>query len=103
MHEGQRGSDGPTDPSDPRGGPGRVVLDIRGTTPSMQERVCLGVIDAMVALGVRDDLVLVADYELTGLSYELDLRHQTRGMFEYSCEQRTDGAWACLVRRNWRS
>jgi hypothetical protein len=82
---------------------GRVVLDIRGTTQSVQQRVCLAVIDALVTLDVRDDLVIVADYELTGLSYELDLRHQTRGLFEYSCEQRSDGAWACLVRRSWRS
>jgi hypothetical protein len=80
-----------------------VVLDIRGTTSSVQQRVCLAVIDALVALDVRDDLIIVADYELTGLSYELDLRHQTRGLFEYSCELRTDGAWACRVRRSWRS
>lgn len=84
-------------------GPGRIVLDIRGTTQSIQQRVCLAAIDAIVGLDVRDDLVIVADYELTGLSYQLDLRHQTRGMFEYSCEQRSDGAWACLVRRSWRS
>jgi len=88
---------------DPPGGPGQVVLDIRGTTSSIQSRVCLGVIDAMVSLDVRDDLIIVADYELTALSYELDLRHQTRGLFEYSCEQRSDGAWACRVRRKWRS
>lgn len=88
---------------DPPADRGRVVLDIRGTTPSVQERVCLAVIDVMVSLEVRDDLVIVADYELTGLSYELDLRPQTRGLFEYSCERRSDGAWACLVRRNWRT
>ena len=100
VHREGRDAGGQAGPPTDRG---LVVLDIRGTTSSVQERVCLAVIDAMVSLGVRDDLVIVADYELTGLSYELDLRRETRGLFEYSCERRSDGAWACRVRRRWRT
>ena len=99
--EDPSGEDPPL-PSDPGGGGHSILLDIRATTPSLQQRVCLVVVDALVAADIREDIVLVADYELTGLTYELDLRHETRGLFEYSAERRSDGAWACLLRRGWR-
>jgi len=57
------------------------------------------VIDKMVELDADDSLVIVCDHEPAGLGYQLDLRKETRGMFEYCYDQRLDGAWVALIRR----
>ena len=75
------------------------MLDLRETTPSVQQELVLGVVDTMLRLDLWEDVVLVADYELTALAYQLDLRHETRGRFVYYSERRMDGAWACHIRR----
>jgi len=57
------------------------------------------IIDRMVQLGCEDSLVVICDHEPAGLGYQLDLRKETRGMFEYYYDQRLDGAWVALIRR----
>ena len=57
------------------------------------------VVDKLVALGGDDDLVLVADHDPSGIGYQLDLRRETRGVFEFTYSQRHDGAWTALIRR----
>ncbi|MCL5888253.1 MAG: DUF2249 domain-containing protein [Actinobacteria bacterium] len=57
------------------------------------------IIDRMVQLGSEDSLVVICDHEPAGLGYQLDLRKESRGMFEYYYDQRLDGAWVALIRR----
>ena len=46
-----------------------------------------------------DSLVVICDHEPAGLGYQLDLRKETMGRFEYFYDQSMDGAWVALIRR----
>ncbi len=77
---------------------GDLVVDIRGFDPSLRRAVVFAVVDKLVELGARDQLVLVCDHEPAGLGYQIDLRRETRGRFEFTYDKRSDGAWVALMR-----
>ena len=54
-------------------------------------------VDQFASLGLKDDLVLVTDHEPSGIGYQIDLRKETRGRFEFSYDQRSDGAWVAII------
>lgn len=76
-----------------------MVLDIRGVTPAMRRPLVFAVVDRMVDIDCRDSIVVICDHDPSGLGYQLDLRRESRGMFEFDCDQRLDGAWVALIRR----
>lgn len=57
------------------------------------------IVDKMLDMDADDSLVVVCDHEPAGLGYQLDLRKETKGRFEYFYDQRLDGAWVALIRR----
>lgn len=75
-----------------------IVLDLRGCTPDIRRPLLFCIIDKLVELDAPDNLLVVTDYEPTGIGYQLDLRKETRGKFEYFYDQRLDGAWVTLIR-----
>lgn len=77
---------------------GRVVLDIREFDPALRRTLVFAIVDTLAGLGCGDQLVLVCDHEPAGLGYQIDLRKETRGRFEFSYDRRTDGAWVALIR-----
>lgn len=79
-----------------------LVIDLRGVTPSMRRPLVFAVIDRMVDLECEDSMVVICDHDPSGLGYQLDLRRESRGMFEFDCDQRLDGAWVALIRRRLR-
>jgi uncharacterized protein (DUF2249 family) len=81
------------------GEPNGLVLDVRGFTPGLRRPIVFTLIDRMLELDASDSLVVVCDHEPAGLGYQLDLRKETRGRFEYFYDQRMDGAWVALIRR----
>lgn len=78
---------------------GGLVLDLRGVTPAMRRPLVFAVVDTMVRIDCEDSVVVVMDHDPSGLGYQLDLRRETRGLFEFECDQRSDGAWVALIRR----
>jgi uncharacterized protein (DUF2249 family) len=76
-----------------------LVLDIRGCTPALRQPLVFCVVEKLIELDSPDNLVVVCDHEPAGLGYQLDLRKETRGRFEYHYDQRLDGAWVALIRR----
>jgi uncharacterized protein (DUF2249 family) len=76
-----------------------VVLDLRGCTPDIRRPLVFCMIDKLLELDAHDSLLVVSDHEPTGLGYQIDLRKDTRGKFEYFYDQRLDGAWVALIRR----
>lgn len=54
-------------------------------------------VDKFVELGLKDELVLVTDHEPSGIGYQIDLRKETRGRFEFAYDQRSDGAWVAII------
>jgi uncharacterized protein (DUF2249 family) len=79
-----------------------LVMDIRGVTPSMRRPLVFSVIDRMVEMDCQDSMVVICDHDPSGLGYQLDLRRESRGRFEFDCDQRLDGAWVALIRRRIR-
>ncbi len=80
-----------------------LVMDIRGFDPNLRREMVFAVVDKLASMGCDDQLVLVCDHEPAGLVYQIDLRRETRGRFEFTYDQRSDGAWVALVRpRNGR-
>lgn len=79
--------------------PTGLVLDIRGLTPAMRRPIVFAVVDKMLELDCMDSIVVICDHDPSGLGYQLDLRRESRGRFEFDCDQRLDGAWVALIRR----
>ena len=76
-----------------------MVLDLRGVTPAMRRPLVFAVVDKMIEIDCSDSVVVIVDHDPSGLGYQLDLRRETRGCFEFECDQRMDGAWVALIRR----
>jgi uncharacterized protein (DUF2249 family) len=79
-------------------GSGGLVVDLRGFDAKMRRPLVFALVDKFVELGCVDQLVLVTDHEPAGLGYQIDLRRETRGRFEFSYDRRSDGAWVALIR-----
>ena len=75
-----------------------LVVDIRGFEPSLRRDLVFALADKFVELGCEDQLILVCDHEPAGLGFQIDLRRETRGCFEFTYDQRSDGAWVALMR-----
>jgi len=76
-----------------------LVMDLRGLTPAMRRPLVFAVVDKMLETDCHDSVVLICDHDPSGLGYQLDLRRESRGCFEFDTDQRLDGAWVALVRR----
>jgi len=76
-----------------------LVLDIRGVTPAMRRPLVFSVVDKMLEIDCSDSIVVICDHDPSGLGYQLDLRRESRGYFEFDCDQRLDGTWVALIRR----
>ena len=76
-----------------------LVVDLRGLAPATRRPVVFAVVDKLIEVDSQDSLVLICDHDPSGLGYQLDLRRESRGCYEFDCDQRMDGAWVALVRR----
>lgn len=76
---------------------GGLVVDVRGFDPALRRPVLFTIVDRLVDLESPQQLVLVCDHEPAGIGYQLDLRRETRGRFEFSYHTRSDGAWVAVI------
>jgi uncharacterized protein (DUF2249 family) len=76
-----------------------LVLDTRGLTPALRRPIVFAIIDKMVELDCHDSIVVIVDHEPAGLGYQIELRKETKGQFDFFYDQRLDGAWVALIRR----
>jgi len=82
-----------------RGSANGLVVDLRGLAPAMRRPVVFSIVDKLIEIDCQDSVVLICDHDPSGLGYQLDLRRESRGCYEFDCDQRLDGAWVALVRR----
>jgi uncharacterized protein (DUF2249 family) len=80
------------------GSRGNLVVDVRAFDPANRRAIIFAVVDKLAALGCVDDVIIVSDHDPSGIGYQLDLRKETRGRFEFTYGQRQDGAWTALAR-----
>lgn len=81
------------------GGLEGLIIDIRGVEPDIRRSLVFGVIDKLIEIGADRELMIVSDHEQTGLGYQIDLRKETRGRYEFDFRERADGAHVALLRR----
>ena len=77
---------------------GQLVVDVRGLDTALRRPILFALVDKLVELGASDQMLVITDYEPSGIGYQIDLRKQTRGKFEFSYDQRSDGAWVAFIR-----
>ena len=81
------------------GSRGRLVVDVRSFDPQYRRALLFAVVDKMVELGSGEEIVIISDHDPSGMGYQIDLRRETRGIFEFTCSLRSDGAWVALLQR----
>jgi uncharacterized protein (DUF2249 family) len=77
---------------------GRLVVDVRSLDSALRRPILFALVDKLVELETRDQMLVITDYEPSGIGYQIDLRKETRGKFEFSYDQRSDGAWVAFIR-----
>lgn len=77
----------------------QVVVDVRAAAPDTRNAFLFAVVDRLLEVGSPDDIVLICDHDPSSLCYQLDLRVESRGRFDFETSQRRDGAWAAIIRR----
>ncbi len=77
---------------------GEIIVDIRAFDAALRRTMVFAIIDKMLEIGSTDQLVLICSHEPAGLGYQIDLRRESRGHFEFSYERRSDGAWVAFIR-----
>jgi uncharacterized protein (DUF2249 family) len=81
---------------------GRLVVDVRAFAPESRRPILFAIVDKLVELNCCEELIIVSDHDPSGLGYQIDLRKETRGIFEFTCDLRSDGAWVAMVERRRR-
>ncbi len=76
---------------------GGLVVDIRGFEASKRRAMVFSIVDKLIAMECDDRLILICDHEPAGLGYQIDLRRETRGRFEFGYDRRADGAWVAVI------
>lgn len=74
-----------------------LVVDLRGFEPSLRRALVFSLVDKFVELRCDEQLVLLCDHEPAGLGYQIDLRRETRGLFEFTYDRRSDGTWVAII------
>ena len=82
---------------------GRLVVDMRAFDTSKRRELTFVLAEKFLEMGISDSLMVVTEAESSGLGYQIDLRKETRGRFEFSCAQRSDGAWVAVIKPKMRS
>jgi uncharacterized protein (DUF2249 family) len=77
---------------------GRLVVDVRSLDSALRRPILFVLVDKFVDLGTQEQLMVITDHEPSGIGYQIDLRKETRGRFEFSYDQRSDGAWVAFIR-----
>jgi len=76
-----------------------LVIDVRGLTPAHRRPLIFSIIDKLLEMDCTDSIVVICDAEPAGLGYQIELRRETKGKFEFDYDKRLDGAWVGLIRR----
>ncbi len=78
------------------------MVDVRSFDPQYRRALLFAMLDKLVELGAPDEIVIISEHDPSGLTYQIDLRRETRGVYEGTCNLRSDGAWVALLQRKRR-
>ena len=75
-----------------------LTIDVHPLMPSHRHPVIFAILEKLGEIGAPQVLQVVSDHEPVGLPMELEMREQTKGRYDFSVEQREDGAWLARIR-----
>jgi uncharacterized protein (DUF2249 family) len=72
-------------------------LDVSTASAGIRRPLIDSAIRAVMDSPGDDVLLIIYDHEPVGLGYELELRRETRGHFDFTATRRTDGCWVAKL------
>ena len=81
------------------GRPKVLTLDVRPLIPSYRHPLIFAILEKLGEMGAPQALQVVSEHEPVGMRMELGMREETKGRYDFSCEQREDGAWLYRLER----
>lgn len=78
--------------------PEAVVFDVRALIPSHRHPLIFSVLEQISQLAPQTPLWIVNDHNPQGLGFELEMRPETKGRYEFQAEEREDGAWLAKIK-----
>jgi uncharacterized protein (DUF2249 family) len=75
-----------------------LIVDARGFDPALRRPVLFAIVDKFVETGCEEQIVFICDHEPAGIGFQIDLRRETRGRFQFEYDQRSDGAWVACIK-----
>jgi uncharacterized protein (DUF2249 family) len=79
--------------------PDVLTLDVRPLIPSYRHSLIFAILEKLGEIGAPQALQVVSDHEPVGMRMELGMREETKGRYDFSCEQREDGSWLYRLER----
>ena len=75
-----------------------LTIDVRPLLPSHRHPVIFAILERLGEIRAPQALQVVSDHEPVGLPMELEMREHTTGRYDFSAEQRDDGAWIARIK-----
>lgn len=79
--------------------PEAVVFDVRVLFPSHRHSLIFSVLEQMAQLSPQTPLWIMNDHNPQGLGFELEMRPETRGRYDFESQAQPDGSWLAKMKR----
>ena len=79
--------------------PEAVIFDVRALIPSHRHPLIFSVLEQIAQMAPQTPLWIVNDHNPQGLGFELEMRPETRGNYEFESAPQPDGSWLAKMKR----
>lgn len=79
--------------------PEAVVFDVRALIPSHRHPLIFSVLEQMAQMSPQTPLWIVNDHNPQGLAFELEMRPETKGRYDFESQPQPDGSWLAKMKR----
>ncbi len=79
--------------------PEDVVLDVRALIPSYRHTLIFSVLEQISQMSPQTPLSIVNDHNPQGLAFELEMRPETKGRYDFESQPQPDGSWTAKIKR----
>ena len=79
--------------------PEAVVFDVRALIPSYRHPLIFSVLEQISQMSPQTPLWIVNDHSPQGLEFELEMRPETKGRYDFESQLQPDGTWIAKIKR----
>lgn len=77
--------------------PKDVILDVRALIPSHRHSLIFTVLEQISQMSPQTPLAIVNDHNPQGLAFELEMRPETKGRYDFESQPQPDGSWIAKI------